>query len=845
MGRPHMTDSTSSAIPAAPDLTPGTVSDVAQAATQAIGGDRWVDPELVSLARRAAAQGTVLLRNNGALPLSPGSPVAVLGRVQVDWFAVGYGSGGDVNPPYTTRLLDCLEEAGVAVVGELAAAYRSWCADNVPPTGEWGQWPRYYQEMPVSPPLLEAAADQADTALVVVGRAAGEDRENLLEPGSYYLTQDERTLLGQAVNHFARVVVIVNSGNVMDLSWAEEFGVDALLLAWPGGMEGARALTDVLTGALEPGGRLTDTIARRYEDYPSAAFFGGTEFNDYAEDILVGYRYFESLAPQEVAYPFGFGLGYTSWRVAPGQVHLERGSGCVTVEARVTNTGARPGATVVQVYAGAPRSGPGAGGAASGSDRGPVLPVPERTLVAFGRTRELAPGQSQDLSWPVPLEHLASFDDSGATGFPDAWVLQAGEYPLMVGLCVRDAVEAGSVLVERTEVLRRLDQALAPSPEHPFRRMTLERDAAGTPALAWEDVPVGAVDLRERILAGLPRDLPLTGDRGIRWHDVAEGRAELDDFLAQFTPEMLADLTFGDITMNSPLGVPGNAGAFGGVTPALREMGVPPVVTTDGPSGIRVSAYASLLPCGTALASTWDPDLVEGLYALHGAEMVREGSDVLLAPGMNIHRNPLCGRNFEYFSEDPLLTGLIAAAVVRGIQSQGVSACPKHFVANNQETARTVCDSRVSARALREIYLRGFEICLVHSSPRVIMTSYNKVNGQWSHYNYDLATTILRDQWGYEGLVITDWWMRYAPDPLFPGLADSATRVRAQVDVLMPGARTHDAVHDDGHDDAVLEGLAAGKGHERGQGLTLGELQRCARNVLRATLSIRLAATRH
>jgi beta-glucosidase len=284
--------------------------------------------------------------------------------------------------------------------------------------------------------------------------------------------------------------------------------------------------------------------------------------------------------------------------------------------------------------------------------------------------------------------------------------------------------------------------------------------------------------------------------------------------------------------MHSPLGAPGNAGVLGGVSESLRAKGVPPVTTTDGPSGLRLAAYASLLPSGTALASTWNLDLVRKLATLHGQEMLRKGSDVLLSPGMNIHRDPLCGRNFEYYSEDPLLTGRMAAAVVTGVQSNGVAACPKHFAANNQETNRTRNDSRVSERALREIYLRGFEICVAEASPLTIMTSYNKVNGVWAHYHHDLVTTILRGEWGYTGCVITDWWTESAVDPDFPDLADNAYRIRAQVDVLMPGGvKTEDGPQDHA-DETILESLA------RPEGLTLGELQRTARNVLRLCLAL-------
>ena len=276
--------------------------------------------------------------------------------------------------------------------------------------------------------------------------------------------------------------------------------------------------------------------------------------------------------------------------------------------------------------------------------------------------------------------------------------------------------------------------------------------------------------------------------------------------------------------MNSPLGAQGNAGAFGGVLASLRDKSVPAAITTDGPSGIRLTACSSLLPIGTGLASSWDTELVERLYARVGEEMKRLGSDVLLAPGMNIHRNPLCGRNFEYSSEDPLLTGFMASAAVRGIQSAGVSACPKHFACNNQETNRIHNDSRLSERALREIYLKGFEICVKTAHPQNIMTSYNKINGVWGHYNYELCEMILRREWGYEGNIMTDWWMRSSKSPEFPKMRDQAYRVRAGVNVLMPGGSRGSKRKPDG---TLL------KTYKKHDGITLGELQRNAEWVLR------------
>jgi beta-glucosidase len=800
---------------------------LSQYSTRAEGGDRTVDPALAARARHLAARGTVLLRNEHAvLPLAAGTQVALFGRVQADWFAVGFGSGGDVNVPYRTSLLDGMREAAQAADGEstggitvdeqLAGIYEEWIAEHpAVEEAEWGQWPRSHPEMPIEDQVVREAAQRSQVAVVSIGRAAGEDRENVLEPGSYYLTDDERTLISQVTAAFEHTVVVLDTGSVVDLSWAEEYPIDGVVLAWFGGMEGGRAVADVLTGATEPGGRLTDTIARHYEDYPSSAHFGDPDGNDYVEDVFVGYRYFETFAPDTVLFPFGFGLGYTSFELTPGAVTTDGPT--VRVPVTVTNTGERTGSQVAQVYVHAPEE---------------PLATPALSLVGFARTGELAPGQEENLEVEVPLRALASYDESGLTGHRSAWVLPEGTYTFLVGADVRDAAPAGAVGFGETRVLEQREEVAAVEPGSAFDRLTVARDQNGgvvrdqdgTARADRQPVPTRTVDLPRRILDRLPAAIA-PSDEGTdpTFPDVAAGRATLDEFVARLSPEELSCLAYGDVTMDSPLGASGNAGAFGGVTEQLRARGIPAAITTDGPSGIRISAYASLLPCGTALASTWDPEGVQELAALHGKEMIAKGSDVLLSPGMNIHRDPLCGRNFEYFSEDPLVTGVAASAVVRGVQSQGVSACPKHFAANNQETNRTWADSRVSERALREIYLRGFEICVREARPKNLMTSYNRINGVWGHYHYELATTVLRDEWGYEGNVVTDWWMRMAPDPHFPALKDSAYRVRAQVDVLMPGGDAHGSTT---REDTVLESFRSP------DGITLGELQRTARNVL-------------
>ena len=302
----------------------------------------------------------------------------------------------------------------------------------------------------------------------------------------------------------------------------------------------------------------------------------------------------------------------------------------------------------------------------------------------------------------------------------------------------------------------------------------------------------------------------------------------MEDFVSQLDLDELEAISRGDYRMDSPLGAKGNAGAIGGVTESLRKKGVPAVITTDGPSGIRLLSYCSLIPIGTAFACSFDTDLVKEVYTLISKEMKEKGSDILLAPGMNIHRSPLCGRNFEYFSEDPVLSGLMAAASVEGIQASGGSACPKHFACNNQETNRTHNDSRVSERALREIYLKGFEICVKKANPKCIMTSYNKINGVWGHYHYELCERILRREWSYEGMVMTDWWMRSSKSPEFPEMCDQAYRVRAGVNVLMPGGKRTGKHKPDG---TLLKTFG------KIDGITTGEMQRTAMFVLNMCLN--------
>ena len=763
-------------------------------------GEKKITPGMPEILRECAAEGIVLLKNkNNTLPLTPEQRVSVFGRCQNDWFYVGYGSGGDVHPPYTINLMEGLRNSGVRLNEDLAERYRVWGEkpENTADHGWWGHWPYFHEEMPLAEETVREAAQNSDAALVVIGRAAGEDRENTLTPGSYYLTEREHAMLRQVTAHFDKVTVLLNAGNIMDLSFTKMYPISTLLYVWQLGMESGNAVADVLTGRVSPSGKLSAAIARNYADYPSADCFGNREFNEYREDIFVGYRYFETFAPEKVLYPFGFGLSYTDFSIQTQE--CRRDGGQILLEVRVKNIGNYPGREVVQVYCQPPVG---------------KLSKARKNLVAYGKTPVLAPGEETEMTLTVRDTDCASYDDSGITGCKDAFVLEPGEYRLLVGNCSTTETIGGRFSVERTRLVTQCTEACGP--EKPFPVRTNEGMALCT---------AGSRSLKSRILHNLPEEIPYTGNCDILLSHVAAGKASLDDFIAQLLDRELVDLTRGEGPMNSSLGTPGNAGAFGGITQQLRDRGIPPIITADGPSGLRVKQYTSLLPCGTAIACTWNPELTERMFILVGKEAADHGIDVMLSPGMNIHRNPLCGRNFEYYSEDPYLTGKTAAAAVRGLQKGGVSACPKHFACNNQEVNRNYNDSRLSMRALREIYLKGFEICVKESEPQNIMTSYNKVNGVWSHYHYDLVTTILRQEWGYRGNVLTDWWMRKAVSPEFPNVRNNAYRVRAQVDVLMPGGENF-STKKYVFDEQLLESLG------KNEGLTRAELQRTAKNVL-------------
>lgn len=763
-------------------------------------------------ARQAVAEGQVLLLNqNHVLPLPKGSHVAVFGRMQLHYYKSGTGSGGMVNVNKVTGILEALEESeDVQVYEPLVGVYREWEKDHPFDEGVgWGNEPWSQEEMELNEALVEEAAEKNEYAIVILARTAGEDKDNKMLEGAYCLTSIEEDMLQKVRKSFAKMIVLLNTGNIMDMSFMDQYRPDAVMYVWQGGMIGGLGTVDVLTGKVCPSGRLSDTIAAQMSDYPADPYFGGLEQNLYVEDIYVGYRYFESAAKSKVLYPFGFGLSYTTFSMeADGFSYAENQ---VSFVMKVTNTGSVAGKEVVQVYAKAPLG---------------KLGKPARVLIDFKKTKELMPGECETLTFAIPTSVFASYNEVSTAGMPVGWVLEAGEYTIYAGGNVRDAYAVGSFTLDELQIVEECRNALAPTTAFKRMKMTAANEHAEVACvyeIAMEEVPLRVVSPEEKRNAELPESCEITGDRGIKLADVKAGKATLDEFVAQLTEEELASIVRGE-GMGSPKVTAGTAAAFGGVTKSLLEKGIPCGCCDDGPSGMRLDSgmKAFSLPNGTLLACTFNTQLNEELYAFTAVEMIKNRVDILLGPGMNIHRHPLNGRNFEYFSEDPLLTGKMAAAQVRGLKSAGMTGSLKHFCGNNQETRRHTSNSIISERALREIYLRGFEIAVKEAKADAVMTTYGPVNGIWTSSNYDLVTDILRKQWGFEGVVMTDWWAYVCREGDKPAKTDFATMVKAQNDLYMvcPDSEKNE------HGDNTVESLHDGS-------LTLGELQRCAKNICR------------
>lgn len=555
-------------------------------------------------------------------------------------------------------------------------------------------------------------AKRADVAVCMFSRHTGEGDDRPIS--DFELTDDEKALLEHIErSDFESAVIILNAGSAIDVESIKKYKkAKAVLFAWLAGMCGTRAIADILRGDVCPSGKLCDTLAKKYEDNPSSANFNSDMYVEYYfEDIFVGYRYFETFAKEKVSYPFGYGLSYTDF-----ELNLRDISGdaeCITLDIAVRNVGKCAGKESVQVYTSSPEG---------------EVPKAALELRAFGKTRLLAPGEEEVLKISFAPSSMAYFDEKNA-----CFSLDAGEYPIYFGKNIRDLTFAGNFFAEMKTVVE---------------KVTLKYTNT-SPSVMGADGKLAAAPVYDTRATKFISELAEEADaEGISLIDVAEGRMSLDEFVWKLSPNQLIELAHG-----KPASVLRGTGGIGN----MPKLGIPNPQTADGPAGVRRTVPTVCVPCASALACTWNKGVIYKTGEAIGSECEENNVDILLAPGLNIHRNPLCGRNFEYYSEDPVVAGMSAAAFVEGVQSRGIGATIKHFAANNRETNRRRNDSRVSERALREIYLKGFEIAVKKAKPWCVMTSYNSLNGKFTSESRHLIEGILRDEWGFDGLVMSDW----------------------------------------------------------------------------------------
>lgn len=783
------------------------------------------DKEHITLSKDAAKEGMVLLKNEQhVLPLQTGAKVALFGKATFDYVKGGGGSG-DVTVAYTRNLYEGIKalKGKISVYEELADFYR----ENVKEQYKAGRVPGMTIEPQVPQELLQKAKAYTDTAVISICRFSGEgwDRKSIVETenkniwaseeemarrsaeifedGDFYLTHAEQEMVNTVKQNFARVIVVMNVGGMVDTSWFhDDAQIQSVLMAWQGGMEGGLATAELLAGEGNPSGKLSDTFARELNDYPSTYNFHESEkYVEYTDDIYVGYRYFETIpgAKEKVNYPFGFGLSYTQFTLGESQISIEGDQ--IRCMVSVTNTGAMAGKEVVQAYYGAPQG---------------RLGKAARVLCAFAKTRLLQPGETQLMTLCWKIADMASYDDCGKV-CKSAYVLEQGEYKFYIGTSVRDAVENATVYTAAKDIVtQQLTSRLAPT------SLTKRMLADGTyeELETTEPVDTDANELEKMTTEEMEAFAPKTEGRA-RWRlwgdktpdkqhhfliEAAEGKIALEEFMAQLSDEQLAELLGGQ-----PNTGVANTFGFGN----LPDYGVPNIMTADGPAGLRISPECGVCttawPCSTLIACTWNPEVAQQVGAAGGAEVKENNIAVWLTPAVNIHRSPLCGRNFEYYSEDPYLTGKMASAMVKGIQSNHVGATVKHFALNNKETNRKNSDSRASERAIREIYLKAFEIIVKEANPWAIMSSYNIVNGRRTSENHELLTDVLRGEWGFEGAVTTDWWTN----------GEHYKEVAAGNDIKMAT----------GFPERLMEALHKGI-------ITRAELETCAKRVLNLILKV-------
>ncbi len=718
-----------------------------------------------NLAEETAVEGTVLLKNDGTLPLQQGARICLFGMGAGD-FQFGGGGSGKVFTETQITLADGLKNAALAgkinFFEPLVDYYTSYVAKiyadarkQYPDPMKYGVWRRTFQmPMPRLPEeLYQEAVSFGDTAIFCLSRYTSEgdtngDRKG--GKGDFYLWDEEVELLDRLCQDFDRVVVVLNTpGPVSTLEYKENDRIGAVLYPlYSGGIAGS-ALTKLLLGERNPSGHLQHTLANRLEDYPSTEGFHESKFYvNYTEDIFVGYRYFETMAPEKVAYPFGFGLSYTDFSICVCSAVLEKFT--VRLNVSVRNTGSYSGKEVVQVYLSAPQG---------------KLGKASKVLCAFGKTTLLQPGQETVLKLHFDIREFGSFDDLGKL-CESAFLLEKGLYGIFVGNNVRAAKQCLEFTLQEDLICRRCHPYMAP------RALEKRLCADGSMEALPKAEPVIHSPLDYCLNVEAQEEFPLVD---------ALQQNRLEEFLASLSDQDLGEMLYGHPIMNAS-----NTNGIG-LPPRYERHDiklVPLVPTADGPMGLRIrqgrGVTPTYFPCENTVSQTWNLALAKKVGTAIAQEAKENNIGIWLAPAMNIHRNPMGGRNFEYYSEDPLSTGLFASACVSGVQSQNIAATVKHYCCNNRENDRRLVDSRVSQRALREIYLRGFEIVVKKAHPWALMTSYNPVNGEQASSNWEAINGILRGEWKYDGVVMTDW-------RTFSNLEDE---IHAGSDVKMPEVTT-------------------------------------------------------
>lgn len=753
-----------------------------------------------ALAGKAAAEGIVLLKNDGVLPLKLSDPIALFGSGADKTVKGGIGSG-DVNNRENISIFRGVREAGAAVTSlewlkdydrRYDDAREKWkekiLEDAHHVDNPFDAYAANPFVLPEGRSITEKDLKGACAALYVISRISGEGKDRRLAEGDYYLSRREWEDIRYLDQYGIPLILILNAGGPVELTdiLREADNIRAVLNISQPGQEGGTAVADILFGKAVPEGKLTATWAERYEDYPCADSFsylnGNLEKEEYREGIYVGYRYFDSFGVKPL-FPFGHGLSYTSFEMKFHEIKAKENA--LGAEVTVTNTGkSYAGREVIQVYVSLPRTG---------------TEKEYRRLAGFRKTDSLKPGESQNVVVEIRQKQLAVFSEER-----QAWIVEKGMYGIWIGGSSAEARLCAFVKVPE-EVILEETHRICPR-EEMFAELCMngsEKDIRRTPA-----EKEGQLSVYEFI----PRR-----EKQKNYKAPAERRYPVEALI----PLLYGNITSGASTLGSAgIRVPGSAGES---TEALEEKyGIRSLIMADGPAGIRLRQsyqvdrasdtvygtgvlgslengflepmelhenadtyfqYCTAFPVGTALAQTWDAELLREFGCAVAEEMEEYHVDLWLAPGMNIQRNPLCGRNFEYFSEDPLLTGVLAAAVTQGVQSRpGCGVTIKHFACNNQEDNRMGVDACISERALREIYLRGFEIAVKESAPAAVMSSYNLLNGVHAANSRDLCTVLAREEWGFQGVIMSDWNTTVPADGSIPWKCAAAGN-----DIIMPG----------------------------------------------------------